>query len=221
MQNAKLGAQVQSSLTGSLSPPYSNPSHSPEPAIPGSLPGSPASLVESLASPAMLDKSRLALCMVMFTVVLFNPLAHFFSDSESLSLYDTGGATGRTILERNEEMNMTTILRVSTSSLMLSMFNVLFILACLVRIFVYGEPKVEKAWAKYWRYRKQAERDIDSGRAADAKDNLQAALLSLGRPPPVSRLDCLSSLFWQLLHLAMDKLKLPALVRTLMNVDKK
>ena len=41
----------------------------------------------------------------------------------------TEGSSGRTILERKEEINMTTFLRVSTSSLMLSMLNVLFILA--------------------------------------------------------------------------------------------
>ena len=123
---------TQSSLVGSLSPPYSNPSHSPDPASYDSASydsGSPASLVESLPSlsPGMVDKSRLALCMVIFTVVLFNPLAPLVSDSEGM--YVTEGSSGRTILERKEEINMTTFLRVSTSSLMLSMLNVLFILA--------------------------------------------------------------------------------------------
>ena len=221
LQVAKLSPSTQSSLLGSLSPPYSNPSHSPEPVMSGSLPGSPDSLVESLSSPAMLDKSRLALCMVMFTVVLFNPLTPFISDTEGL--YDTEGSRGRTILERNEEINMSQILKVSTSSLMLSLLNVLFILAGLVRIFVYGEPNIAKAeaWSKYWRYKKQAEKDIETGRVTEARQNLTAALLALGRPPPVSFLDCVSSLSWQLLHLLLDKVKLPALVRTLMKVDKK
>ena len=95
--------------------------------------------------------------------------------------------------------------------------------AGLVRIFVYGEPRLEKvsAWSKYWRYRKQAERDIETGRASQAKENLRAALVSLGRPPPLTFLDCLSSLFWQLLYLVLDKLKLPQLVRSVMAADKK
>ena len=240
LQNPRDG--TQSSPVGSLSPPYSNPSHSPDPATydEANLPGSPASLVESLASPGMLDKSRLALCMVMFTVVLFNPLAPLVSDSEGL--YVTEGSSGRTILERKEEMmNMTTFLKVSTSSLLLSMLNVLFILAgkapqsqsqyevpsCvlagLVRIFVYGEPRLEKVsgWSQYWRYRKQAEKDIETGRASQARQNLRAALVALGRPPPLTWLDCLSSLFWQLLVTVLDKLKLPKLVRSLMAADKK
>ena len=96
-------------------------------------------------------------------------------------------------------------------------------LAGLVRIFVYGEPRLEKvsAWSKYWRFRKQAERDIETGRASQASQNLRAALEALGRPPPLTFLDCLSSLFWQLLYLVLDKLKLPKLVRTMMQADKK
>ena len=118
-------------------------------------------------------------------------------------------------------MTMTTFLRVSTSSLLLSMLNVLFILAGLVRIFVYGEPSLEKvsACSKYWRYRKQAEKDIETGRASQAQENLRAALVALGRPPPLTWLDCLSSLSWQLLLLLLDKLKLPQLVRSLMQAD--
>ena len=102
------GDATQSPLVGSLSPPYSNPSHSPDPASYDSASydsGSPASLVESLPSlsPGMVDKSRLALCMVIFTVVLFNPLAPLVSDSEGM--YVTEGSSGRTILERKEEIN--------------------------------------------------------------------------------------------------------------------
>ena len=88
---------------------------------------------------------------------------------------------------------------------------------------MYGEPSLEKvsAWSKYWRFRKQAEKDIETGRASQAKENLRAALVALGRPPPLTFLDCLSSLFWQLLYLVLDKLKLPKLVRSLMQADKK
>ena len=88
---------------------------------------------------------------------------------------------------------------------------------------MYGEPRLEKvsAWSKYWRYRKQAERDIETGQASQAGENLKAALVSLGRPPPLTFLDCLSSLFWQLLYLVLDKLKLPKLVRSMMQADRK
>ena len=88
---------------------------------------------------------------------------------------------------------------------------------------MYGEPRLEavSGWSQYWRYRKQAEKDIETGRASQASQNLRAALVALGRPPPLTWLDCLSSLFWQLLLTVLDKLKLPKLVRSLMAADKK
>ena len=97
LQNPRDG--TQSSPVGSLSPPYSNPSHSPDPATydEANLPGSPASLVESLASPGMLDKSRLALCMVMFSVLLFNPLSPYITKDDDI--YFPDNTIGRSILE--------------------------------------------------------------------------------------------------------------------------
>ena len=108
------------STTGSLSPPYSNPSCSPSgnsgdafdsaeeflmsPESVGTGSGTfsldtsgNVGFVDSLASTGMMDKSRLTLCMFMFTMVLVNPLSPLFQDTESL--YQTEGTMGRTILE--------------------------------------------------------------------------------------------------------------------------
>ena len=56
---------------------------------------------QSVSSPgSMMDKSRLALCMVMFSVVLLNPLSPYLQDDEGV--YSTDGTAGaRTILEVN------------------------------------------------------------------------------------------------------------------------
>ena len=93
----------------------------------------------------------------------------------------------------------------------------------LVRIFVYGEPSLAKgeAWAKYWTHRKQADRDLSSGKRKEAAHHLVKAAECLGRPPPISFIDSMSSLFWQLLYIILDSLKLPKLVRILMNAEKK
>ena len=119
------------------------------------------------------------------------------------------------------------------------MFNVLFLLAGkvsvalyddhnhlhagLVRIFVYGEPCMVKgeAWSKYWTHRKQADRDLACGKSKEAAHHLVKAAQCLGRPPPVSFIDCMSSLFWQMLCIILDKMKLPKLVRVLMNAEKR
>jgi len=225
--------------TGSLSPPYSNPSHSPcrqsvdnsdsgpeefSSLSPDSVEhystGSPVHLMDTLNTSGMMDKSRLALCMVMFTMVFLNPLSPLFHDTENL--YRTEASMGRTILETEPSMSFSQLIKISSSSLLLSMFNVLFILAGLVRIFVYGEPSLVKgeAWSKYWTHRKQADRDLAAGKGKEAAQHLVKAARCLGRPPPESFIDCLSSLFWQLFYIVLDKMKLPKLVRVLMNAEK-
>eukprot|EP00090_Calanus_glacialis_P000417 TRINITY_DN10251_c0_g1_i1.p1 TRINITY_DN10251_c0_g1~~TRINITY_DN10251_c0_g1_i1.p1 ORF type:complete len:1045 (-),score=302.19 TRINITY_DN10251_c0_g1_i1:87-3221(-) len=224
--------------SGSLSPPYSNPSHSPSrqsvdnsdscpeeflmsPDSVGQYStGSPVNLIDSLTTNGMMDKSRLALCMVMFTMVFLNPLSPLLHETENV--YRTEGSMGRTILETESSLSFSQLIKISSSSLLLSMFNVLFILAGLVRIFVYGEPSLAKgeAWAKYWTHRKQADRDLASGKRKEAAHHLVKAAECLGRPPPVSFIDSMSSLFWQLLYIILDSLKLPKLVRILMNAEK-
>jgi len=224
--------------SGSLSPPYSNPSHSPSrqsvdnsdscpedyTMSPDSVglysTGSPVNMMETLTTSGMMDKSRLALCMVMFTMVFLNPLSPMLHDTENL--YRTEGSMGRTLQETESAMSFSQLIKISSSSLLLSMFNVLFILAGLVRIFVYGEPTLAKgeAWAKYWMHRKQADRDLASGKGKEAAHHLVKAAQCLGRPPPVSFIDSMSSLFWQLLYIILDSMKLPKLVRVLMNAEK-
>ena len=87
----------------------------------------------------------------------------------------------------------------------------------LVRIFVYGEQRMVtgEAWSKYWTHRKQADRDLACGKSKEAAHHLVKAAQCLGRPPPVSFIDCMSSLFWQMLYII-----LPKLVRVLMNAEK-
>ena len=82
---------------GGLSPPYSNPSHSPG-AVSGV--GSDSGFSDSDspgATVGMMDKSRLALCMVMFSVLLLNPFSPYIHDNDDI--YSQDGSVGRTILE--------------------------------------------------------------------------------------------------------------------------
>ena len=78
-----------------------------------------------------------------------------------------------------------------------------------------------EAWSKYWTHRKQADRDLACGKSKEAAHHLVKAAQCLGRPPPVSFIDCMSSLFWQMLYIILDKMNLPKLVRVLMNAEKR
>merc|ERR1719312_2242942 len=220
---------------GNLSPPYSDPSHSPASQAldnsdsdylmsPDSVgiysTGSPVNMMDSLTTSGMMDKSRLALCMVMVTMMLANPLSPMLRDQENL--YKTEGSMGRTILETESTINFTELISISSSSLLLSIFNLLFILGGLVRIFVYGEPSICKvsAWAQYWTHRRQAEREVGRGDGAEGGRHLVQAALCLGRPPPNTTLDSLASLLWQMILLLLDTFNLPTLLRRAMKAEK-
>ena len=103
------------------------------------------------------------------------------------------------------------------------MFNLMLILAGMVRIFVYGEPSLCKvsAWSRYWAHRRQADREVGRGDGGQGGDHLVQAALCLGRPPPTSTLDSLASLLWQIILLLLDTLNLPTLVRRVMRVEER
>merc|ERR1719242_2345200 len=180
--------------------------------------GSPEPVLESVTSVhGMMDKSRLALCALLFTVVLANPLSPLVHD-DSDSLYDTEGSNvGRSILGTEATTTTAQIIKSSTSSLLLSAFNAFILIAGLVKIFLHGEPQIAKreGWSRYWRPRKQADREVAQGKSAEARVHLKEAVKSLGRRVPQSKLDCLASLLWQLMVFCLDKVGLIPLLRKL------
>ena len=207
------GGEGGAASPGSLSPPYSTPGHSPPP---------------TPASPAMPDTSRLALAILVLAVVFTNPLSSIVQDSDSL--YNTDGAPGRAILEAESSGGWASLLRVSSTRLLLALFNLLLVAAGLVGVFVYGEPEVGRpVWGQHWRHRRQAEQELQAGRAGRAWEQLEAAARCLGRPPPSPGVECLSSTAWQVssqqnatgvlrlysqvVHWLLDRFSLPRLAR--------
>lgn len=90
-------------------------------------PGSPGPLLPSLPPAAIMDKSRLALCLVLCTVVLANPLAPLVADPAGP--YETeGGAVGRSILGTEGTSTLGSLLAATSTSLALSAFNMLLLI---------------------------------------------------------------------------------------------
>merc|ERR1719430_1389396 len=111
--------------------------------------------------------------MALFTVVLMNPLSPLVKDDESLYQIE-GGAMGRSILGTESQSTLSHLMKISVSSLLISAVYFMFLIGGLIRIFVYGEPKIGKGepWSRYWRQRKQADRDMEAGRSGPAAERL-------------------------------------------------
>uniref|UniRef100_A0A8C9BVU2 Sterol regulatory element-binding protein 1 n=1 Tax=Phocoena sinus TaxID=42100 RepID=A0A8C9BVU2_PHOSS len=155
-------------------------------------------------SRGMLDRSRLALCVLVFLCVSCNPLASLLGSrgpagpSDATSVYH---GPGRSMLgaEGRDGLGWAPWLLPPLVWLM----NGLLVLSSLALLFVYGEPVTRPhsgPAVHFWRHRKQADLDLARGDFAQAAQQLWLALRALGRPLPASHLDLACSLLWGLIR---------------------
>ncbi|XP_074175896.1 sterol regulatory element-binding protein 1 isoform X2 [Rhinolophus sinicus] len=174
---------------------------------------------EQLPSPhsrGMLDRSRLALCALVFVCLSCNPLASL------LGSWGLSGPSYATSIHQGSGRNM---LGTEDRGLCLPpdgpgwapwllsplvwLTNGLLVLVALALLFVYGEPVTRPhsgPAVHFWRHRKQADLDLARGDFAQAAQQLWLALRALGRPLPTSHLDLACSLLWNLIRHLLQRL---------------
>ncbi|KAM6174209.1 LOW QUALITY PROTEIN: sterol regulatory element-binding protein 1 [Erethizon dorsatum] len=168
---------------------------------------------EHLPSPhsrGMLDRSRLALCALVFLCLTYNPLASLLSSRGLPSPLDATSinhSPGRTVLgaEGRDGPGWAQWLL----PLLVWLGNGLLVMASLALLFVYGEPVTRPhsgPAVHFWRHRKQADLDLARGDFAQAAQQLWLALRALGRPLPTSHLDLACSLLWNLIRHLLQRL---------------
>lgn len=160
-------------------------------------------------SRGMLDRSRLALCVLAFLCLTCNPLASLFGWGILTPSDATGThrSSGRSMLEAESRdgSNWTQWLLPP----LVWLANGLLVLACLALLFVYGEPVTRPhsgPAVHFWRHRKQADLDLARGDFPQAAQQLWLALQALGRPLPTSNLDLACSLLWNLIRHLLQRL---------------
>ncbi|XP_037019124.2 sterol regulatory element-binding protein 1 isoform X1 [Artibeus jamaicensis] len=180
---------------------------------------------EQLPSPhsrGMLDRSRLALCALVFLCLSCNPLASLLGSwglPGSLDATSTQQGPGRNVLGAEERGGTgqhghlwqrdgpAWALRLVPPLVWLT--NGLLVLFSLALLFVYGEPVTRPHSGpamNFWRHRKQADLDLARGDFAQAAQQLWLALQALGRPLPTSHLDLACSLLWNLIRHLLQRL---------------
>ncbi|XP_072794658.1 sterol regulatory element-binding protein 1 isoform X1 [Vicugna pacos] len=161
-------------------------------------------------SQGMPDRSRLALCALVFLCLSCNPLASLLSsrgppgpsDAASIShgpRRSTLGAEGR------DGPGWALWLLPP----LVWLVNGLLVVLSLALLFVYGEPVTRPhsgPSVRFWRHRKQADLDLARGDFAQAAQQLWLALRALGRPLPTSHLDLACSLLWSLVRHLLQRL---------------
>nr|APH81347.1 SREBP [Paracyclopina nana] len=175
------------------------------------LPDSPVSNFSETSPPpprAMMDKSRLMLCSVLFAVCLLNPFSSVIDNEPDIELASSPGS--RTILEDSKSgMKM----NVYSTTLATLVIQAILFLLLFVKIFIYGEKvsdkeSLGKTLKKYSIYKKQAESALVEGRSGieRARDNLALALETLGRPMAKTGFEWVTSGLWQATHQILHRL---------------
>ncbi|XP_012581650.1 PREDICTED: sterol regulatory element-binding protein 1 isoform X2 [Condylura cristata] len=166
---------------------------------------------EQLLSPhsrGMLDRSRLALCMLVFLCLSCNPLASLLGSwGLSGSSYATSIYHGRNMLGTKSRDGPGWAPWLLPPLVWLT--NGLLVLISLALLFVCGEPVTRPhsgPAVHFWRHRKQADLDLARGDFAQAAQQLWLALRALGRPLPASHLDLACSLLWNLIRHLLQRL---------------
>ncbi|KAM9695827.1 sterol regulatory element-binding protein 1 isoform 1-T1 [Trichechus inunguis] len=155
-------------------------------------------------SRGLLDRSRLALCALVFLCLSCNPLAFLLGGwglpgpPDATSVYH---GPGRNVLatEGRDGPGCAQWLLLP----LIWLINGLLVLGSLALLFVYGEPVTRPhsgPAVHFWRHRKQADLDLARGDFAQAAQQLWLALQALGRPLPTSHLDLACSLLWNLIR---------------------
>nr|QRN68017.1 sterol-regulatory element-binding protein [Portunus trituberculatus] len=210
-------------LVGPYTPPpsdSSSPAHSP--LSDSSLPPSPHSKTEVkeeelpspsssppyfvAQAPSMAEGSRMMLCVMVLTVLAFNPLA---SLSPAPAHPIMGDVPGRTILEEQPQAGDGFSQLWSSAAVWL--VNLAVVAVLLVRVFVYGEPVVRRrsqAADEFWRHCKQADQDLSKGQYASASQQYSQALQSIGRPLPTTWPEKVLSVLWQVTRQLLQRLYL-------------
>lgn len=162
----------------------------------------------SFVTNGMLDRSRVALFIFVFAILVFNPFSYILPTKIGLTGDNGFQWTGRVILSEDGKESEGWW-QDCAFFLLPWIMNIIIILVSLTKLFVYGEPIVKPhslSSTTFWRHRKQADFDLARGDHNGAVCQLKLCLRALGRPFPTGHIDLISGIFWHLIRQLLHKL---------------
>nr|XP_054756023.1 sterol regulatory element-binding protein 1-like isoform X1 [Lytechinus pictus] len=213
-----------------LTPPSSftnSPDHcyvsGSEPDSPYSAPDSPMDMsppspVHSAPSGGLLDRTRLVLCVFMFSILAFNPFGFLINKGFESFVVGSGTgfggdsmvAGGRKLMGEEGgsgvETRVLSLIWQVVPSLLVWLMNGTIIATVLITM-LYGDKTAKSSSVNitaYWRYRTQAEQEIMKGNIAQALNQLFHCFAALGRNHPLGMLEYYTSFVWNLLSFPLN-----------------
>lgn len=169
---------------------------------------------------AMLDTSRIMLCMVVMSVLFFNPFNLIINSNvnqqNKIGDYQNNKGINSRVLNSfedaqffNNSINSSQMNRNNQIDIFISWFlNLILILICLIVIYIKGEPYMElnsnddTLWLNYQMARKRFERK----NYEETMDFCEKGIKELGQKMPKTHFQLIVGIMWQLVRLTLDKI---------------
>ena len=185
---------------------------------------------------AMLEKSRLMLCMFAMSILFFNPFSLILrSANDQFNGLTSGGSylSGQVVHSRvlnaidlyEDELSFnqsnprpSRAFHLDHINLFSWIMNASLILICLIKIYINGEPFLEfdaTSTDYLWKTYQQASRQFLRKDYADSFSLCQQGLKQLGQNTPTTKFQLVIGLIWQLLRFVLDKIYLGKLLSKL------
>lgn len=198
----------------SLSPTHSDSSMPPSPFTEDQDSGikddsdesSDAGMISSARG--MSSHSRLTLCMFMLAVFIVNPFSKMLTvGSGKNEAYEGESSARRNILWWDEDGEFS--FQNFSSMFLMSLMNIAFLIGCLVKMLVYGDPVVKPQTnesVRYWKHKKQSDLEFERGNDKESNEELIRCLQSFGIALPMTRFERFTATTWQLTRMFLHNL---------------
>lgn len=154
----------------------------------------------------MSSHSRLTLCMFMLAVFLVNPFKKMLNANREYADTYIGDSTGRrNILGLDDTVTFWN----ASSTIFVWTFNILFLIGCLIKMLVYGDPVLthqSNESIKYWKHKKQSDLDFERGNGKESYAELIRCLQCYGISLPTTKFERFSVTTWQFIRMILHNL---------------
>ena len=183
---------------------------------------------------AMLNSSRVMLCMFVMSIMFFNPFNLIISSSSDAnsnkmsSIITALHGNGRVLnsIDPNEDINenVSSMSYINLQSILSWTLNIILVLFVLFRIYIDGEPYVDpevihddSLWVNY----QKASRNFERKNYQEALNYCEKSLKELGLNTVRTHFELVTGIMWQIIRSILDRLYIGILFYKLKNRSNK
>lgn len=170
----------------------------------------PAAKRVRISNGGMATHSKLALCVFMFAIVTLNPLASLLNGRNQSDDFDGSASTTRRILGEPSAMDFLSSLwhQISDSALIFTI-NAIILIACMIKLFAYGDPIMNSGSPVATEYVKQkriADAEFQRGNGDAAFNAYEKCLHMFGVTLPQSWFELITMTLWQFVRCCLHRI---------------